>query len=101
MSDMLKRDRKAAQRYEKVRCLNPRQFKELWDRNIRGEGAFDDLVDRLDPQYLSDDPRDYVEDWPGENGRYCNTCLTCDHTFIGHKRRCHCRVCDPPEVNGE
>lgn len=34
-------------RYEYVRRLNTRQFAELYQRNIRGEGAFDDLVDRL------------------------------------------------------
>jgi hypothetical protein len=32
-------------RYEYVRKLSPRQFTELWTRNINGEGAFDDLVD--------------------------------------------------------
>lgn len=36
----------AAERYEKVRKLNPRQFRELWDRNMKGE-RFDDLVDGL------------------------------------------------------
>lgn len=39
----------AARRYEKVRKLNPQQFAELWQRNINGEGSFDDLVDRLHP----------------------------------------------------
>lgn len=34
-------------RYEYVRCLSPSSFKELWKANIRGEGAFDDLVDKL------------------------------------------------------
>jgi hypothetical protein len=36
----------AAERYEKVRILNPRQFKALWDRNMKGE-RFDDLVDGI------------------------------------------------------
>lgn len=34
-------------RYEKVRKLSPRQFAEIWDRNIKGEGTFDELVDAL------------------------------------------------------
>lgn len=38
-----------AERYEKLRKLNPRQFTELYERNIRGEGRFDDLVDQLPP----------------------------------------------------
>ncbi len=34
-------------RYEYVRKLNPQQFAELHERNVRGEGRFDDLVDNL------------------------------------------------------
>lgn len=33
-------------RYEYVRCLSPQAFAELWQTNLRGDGAFDDLVDR-------------------------------------------------------
>ena len=33
--------------YEKIRKLNPREFAELHERNMRGEGSFDDLVSRL------------------------------------------------------
>lgn len=36
-----------AERYEAVRLLNPRQFAELYARNLAGEGAFDALVDGL------------------------------------------------------
>lgn len=36
-----------AERYEIVRNLNPRQFAELYARNLAGEGAFDALVDEL------------------------------------------------------
>lgn len=35
----------AAQRYEKIRKMNPRQFASLYQKNIEGEGMFDDLVD--------------------------------------------------------
>lgn len=38
----------AEERYEKVRRMNPQQFKELWYRNIAGEGRFDDLVDEVE-----------------------------------------------------
>lgn len=36
-----------AERYEKLRKLNPRHYAELYERNIAGEGTFDDLVDKL------------------------------------------------------
>lgn len=38
-------ERIRAKRYEFVRTLNPRQFTELWTRNINDQGFFDDLVD--------------------------------------------------------
>ena len=38
-------------------------------------------------------PRDWVEDFPLENGNYENKCIKCDHTFIGHKRRHICKDC--------
>lgn len=38
--------RKASDRYEVLRKLNPRQFAELYQRNIKGE-SFDRLVDEL------------------------------------------------------
>ena len=34
-------------RYEKLRKLNVSQFRDLYIRNIKGEGQFDDLVDGL------------------------------------------------------
>ena len=39
-------------------------------------------------------PRDWVEDFPHENGNYENKCCHCGHSFIGHKRRVVCKVCD-------
>lgn len=33
--------------YEKIRKLNPRQFGELYERHLRGDGNFDELVSRL------------------------------------------------------
>lgn len=36
-----------AERYEKLRVLNPRQFAELYERNLAGDGAFDALVDKM------------------------------------------------------
>jgi DNA repair exonuclease SbcCD ATPase subunit len=38
-------NRRAHARYEHVRRLNVRQFADLFERNLHGEGAFDDLVD--------------------------------------------------------
>lgn len=40
--------------------------------------------------------RSWPEDYPHENGRYCNDCVTCLRQFIGHKRRNTCKVCDSP-----
>ena len=40
--------RQAAVRYEKLRKLNPNQFGQLFDRNLHGEGTFDELVDQLE-----------------------------------------------------
>jgi len=36
------------QRYEKLRKLNPRQFQELWSKNIETGIGVDDLVDALE-----------------------------------------------------
>jgi hypothetical protein len=33
-------------RYETVRKLTPRQFADLYQRNLNGEGTFDDIVDK-------------------------------------------------------
>ena len=41
-------------------------------------------------------PRDWPEDFAGENGNYWNTCSTCGHPFIGYKRRLSCKVCAAP-----
>jgi hypothetical protein len=35
------------QRYEKLRKLNPRQFGELWERHLKEDMRFDDMVDAL------------------------------------------------------
>jgi hypothetical protein len=35
-----------AARYAYVRCLGPRAFHSLWEANLRGDVAFDELVDR-------------------------------------------------------
>ena len=35
-------------RYEKVRKLSPHGFKDLFERNLKGEGRFEELVDRLE-----------------------------------------------------
>lgn len=37
----------AAKRYELVRTLNPREFKQLWARNIKHGDGFDGQVDAL------------------------------------------------------
>lgn len=47
MAGEVSRLRKQAERYEKLRRLNVRDFQALYMRNIRGEGLFDALVDQL------------------------------------------------------
>jgi len=37
--------------------------------------------------------RDWVEDFPHENGQYQCKCIHCGNFFIGHKRRVVCRAC--------
>jgi hypothetical protein len=37
--------------------------------------------------------RDWPEDFELENGNYVRRCLTCSHTFFGHKRRVVCKTC--------
>lgn len=34
-------------RYEALRCLNPREYTEMWRRNLAGDARFDDMVDEL------------------------------------------------------
>jgi ribosomal protein L20 len=47
-----------AERYEIVRRLNPREFRELWMENLNGKGRFDDLVDaRATPNAESSNSR--------------------------------------------
>ena len=37
--------------------------------------------------------RDWVEDFPHENGNYTNKCVQCGELFSGHKRRTTCKLC--------
>jgi hypothetical protein len=39
----------------------------------------------------------WPEDSAHENGNYSNKCVACDKYFVGHKRRCVCRVCNKQE----
>lgn len=38
--------------------------------------------------------RDFPEDRPHENGNYINLCSFCNKTFVGHKRRVCCKLCE-------
>lgn len=38
-------------------------------------------------------PRDWVDDFPHENGSYQRECIPCKQTFYGHKRRHICKQC--------
>ena len=39
-------------------------------------------------------PKDYPEDFEHENGNYWNECIRCHTSFVGHKRRPLCKVCN-------
>lgn len=46
-ADCLREAAKGHARYEALRCLNPREYTDMWRRNLAGEGRFDELVDEL------------------------------------------------------
>lgn len=55
---------------------------------------------RLDPNDKRDPvtkhmfpSRDWLADFPHENGQYNHLCIECGCTFIGHKNRLVCRQC--------
>jgi hypothetical protein len=39
-------------------------------------------------------PKDFPEDAKHENGNYYCHCTSCGTTFIGHKRRITCKLCE-------
>ncbi len=43
-----------------------------------------------------DHARDWIEDFPHENGNYRNFCSRCGNLFTGHKRRTVCHICATP-----
>lgn len=59
---------------------------EISDTRIDNE-SFDDSIPAFD------DPRNWVEDYPHDNGQYMNRCLSCRRIFIGYKRRITCKLC--------
>jgi len=94
--------------------LKPHVFRELVNdlRDLAKEfHGHDSLRDRISGRLAQDVPvvgpcqghavqqdadasRDWPEDFPHENGQYMNTCHVCKNTFIGHKRRVVCKVCN-------
>ncbi len=51
-------------------------------------------VDRYIPRYHGDWP----EDFSHENGNYMCQCCICKATFVGHKRRVICKLCDKGDI---
>jgi hypothetical protein len=41
--------------------------------------------------------RNWNDDYSFENGQYCNKCMTCGLSFVGHKRRVVCVQCAEKE----
>ena len=62
-------------------------------------GGHDIVETRVDPEGFDNtnpdwnDPRNWTEDYPHENGQYMNRCMTCRRIFYGHKRRAVCKSC--------
>ncbi len=52
------------------------------------------MKDQREINDVSSSPKDWVEDFDYENGRYTCFCAGCDNWFYGHKRRVICKVCD-------
>ena len=52
-------------------------------------------VERPDPSIVMPEPmpKDWPEDYPGENGCYENLCVYCKSKFYGHKLRAVCKEC--------
>lgn len=81
---------------------NPHGFTEETIREARLAAA--DRIERLSevsqverPAARADDARNWPEDFPHENGNYQRECVDCHQFFIGHKRRCVCKVCHERE----
>jgi hypothetical protein len=70
---------KALARYEYLRTFNPRQFKDLWQRNVRGEGSFDQLVDEA----IANRKVEHMRYVPGDDGLEHN-----DHPLRHWDRTC-------------
>ena len=43
---------------------------------------------------INTNPRDWHEDFSHENGQYMCVCCNCEKSFIGHKRRVTCKLCE-------
>ena len=59
---------------------------EITDTRVVNEG-----LDNTHPDW--NDPCNWVEDYPHNNGQYMNRCMTCRRIFYGHKRRVVCKTC--------
>jgi hypothetical protein len=52
------------------------------------------LMNKIKTQILDlASPKNWIEDYPHENGNYVNKCIQCGEFFLGHKRRVICREC--------
>lgn len=55
-----------------------------------------ETINSIDPNkwyIMPDEPQNWVSDRDHENGNYQHTCIFCKRAFMGHKRRCVCRIC--------
>jgi len=62
-------------------------YARITERKMGSDSAFGE-------PFYKENERDFPEDFKHENGNYECKCSYCGLTFIGHKRRVICRVCE-------
>ncbi len=63
--------------------------------NAKIEVTDEDIETALEKMEMPIDsnPRNWIEDFVFDNGKYANRCVECEFLFLGHKRRPYCKVC--------
>jgi len=65
---------------------------------VRDQWCWEYVTLRDTPKQESHQPVDWTEDAKHENGNYGCRCAICGRSFIGHKRRVVCKLCDTLHV---
>lgn len=65
-------------------------LKHAFEKQAVAAGSFASLFYE---NQIDSDKRNWIEDFPHENGNYVNKCSICSNQFIGHKHRVVCKLC--------